>query len=152
MKLGMDAAGTMGKRLKMKGAENSRNALVSPLQDYRTQKCKGRCSAWETSLKNQLTNPSNFEAFLEKNMKEFPKLSESCVISFPQSPDPTAVSTLMKALNKVYDDLQPGTRKIIYKWLKLRFSSRASSRHGFLHWTLVTVATILTISLLAILH
>ncbi|XP_041074733.1 otoancorin-like [Polyodon spathula] len=85
-------------------------------------KSTGRCSGWEETLSNQLTVPSNFISFLKTNSKNLPKLSSGCVMSFNQSVNASAVADLMKALNEVYDDLNPGTRKMVYLWIEKMYS------------------------------
>ncbi|XP_033910310.3 otoancorin-like [Acipenser ruthenus] len=82
----------------------------------------GRCSGWEETLSTQLTAPSNFISFLNTNYKILPKLSSGCVMSFNQSANATAVADLMKVLNEVYDDLNPGTRKMVYLWIEKMYS------------------------------
>ncbi|KAK1159730.1 otoancorin-like [Acipenser oxyrinchus oxyrinchus] len=82
----------------------------------------GRCSRWEETLSTQLTAPSNFASFLKTIGNNLPKLSSGCVMSFSQFTNVSAVADLMKVLNEAYDDLNPGTRQMVYLWIKRMYT------------------------------
>ncbi|XP_039609557.1 otoancorin-like [Polypterus senegalus] len=87
-------------------------------------KKKGNCEGWESSLQTQLTTPDKFSELLQTYMKELRSLSAKCVESFNLTPQSSAVKDLMNALNSVYDDLNPGTRKAVYNWIESVYNQK----------------------------
>ncbi|XP_029429952.1 otoancorin-like [Rhinatrema bivittatum] len=87
---------------------------------------KNPCSVWETELKNQLNSSSTISSIIQKYQSDLMKLSERCVETFIIVPNVTALKILLKELNLVYDNLHPGTRQAVYKWIESIYSSTIS--------------------------
>lgn len=77
-----------------------------------------RCRGWEEDLRSNLIAPGNITKFLERFKDSISTLSPGCVQSFSLNVSYYNLMKLMMVLNEKYDDLIPGTRKQIYKWVE----------------------------------
>ncbi|XP_078054963.1 otoancorin-like [Mustelus asterias] len=86
--------------------------------DRPSEKGAGRCRGWENDLKNNISAPGNITDYLKDLNETISDLSPGCVKSFSRNVTYYNLVELMELLNAKYDDLNPGTRKQIYKWVE----------------------------------
>ncbi|XP_051895790.1 otoancorin-like [Pristis pectinata] len=89
----------------------------------------GQCHGWEKDLRNNLSAPGNITEFLENLNESISTLSPGCVKSFSLNISHSNLMELMKVLNGEYDNLIPGTRKQIYKWVEAIYT-KTSGPYG----------------------
>ncbi|XP_066556892.1 otoancorin isoform X2 [Amia ocellicauda] len=103
-----------------------------------------KCSGWETKLVANLSSPQTFPQFLKDNAQTLSALSASCVTSFHTSVDRGVLATLLNALNKVYDGLNPGTKQALYNWVQqVSQTQNATKPPGPKGWITVEVLQVL---------
>ncbi|XP_048418181.1 otoancorin-like isoform X2 [Stegostoma tigrinum] len=78
----------------------------------------GRCQGWEIDLRNNLTDPGNISDYINDFYENISDLSPGCVRTFSLNVTHSNLVELMSLLNAKYDNLNPGTRKQIYKWVE----------------------------------
>ncbi|XP_062894517.1 otoancorin-like [Mobula hypostoma] len=88
-----------------------------------------QCHGWEKDLRNNLSAPGNITDFPESLTESISTLSPGCVKSFNLTVSLSNLRKLMKVLNKEYNNLIPGTRKQIYKWVEAIYT-KSSGPYG----------------------
>ncbi|XP_048471329.1 otoancorin-like [Rhincodon typus] len=88
----------------------------------------GRCQGWEINLRNNLTDPGNISDYINDFYENISDLSPGCVRTFSLNVTHSNLVELMNLLNTKYDNLNPGTRKQIYKWVEGTYAKTPESR------------------------
>uniref|UniRef100_UPI00398E5475 otoancorin-like isoform X2 n=1 Tax=Pristiophorus japonicus TaxID=55135 RepID=UPI00398E5475 len=92
-----------------------------------------RCQGWEKDLRNNLSAPGNISDYLEGLNESISNLSPGCVQSFSLNISYSTLMELMEFLNAKYNNLKPGTRKQIYKWVETIYT-KTSGPYGMSSW------------------
>ncbi|XP_059813270.1 otoancorin-like isoform X2 [Hypanus sabinus] len=96
----------------------SQTTVASQRSGKDSKKRLDQCHGWEKDLRNNLSAPGNITDFLESLTESISTLNPGCVKSFSPNVSLSNLRKLMKVLNEEYDNLIPGTRKQIYKWVE----------------------------------
>ncbi|XP_041098279.1 otoancorin-like [Polyodon spathula] len=77
-----------------------------------------KCTEWEADLATKLAASADITPFLLANTDKLPSLSESCVKTFSNATSKANLKKLMAELDKVYDNLNPGSRLALFLWIE----------------------------------
>ncbi|XP_067909969.1 otoancorin-like [Heterodontus francisci] len=95
--------------------------------DKGSEEGAGRCRGWEKDLRNNISTPGDITDYLKSLNESISDLSPGCVRSFSLNVTHSTLMELMKLLNAKYDNLNPGTRKQIYKWVEDIYTKTSGS-------------------------